>query len=104
MNNTKAYSNIVLLEGVSDTMMPLLGDGTVDFVYIDGAHNYDAIRADINAWLPKVKPGGYIGGHDYGNNEPEEVNGVKKAVDETFGEDIEVFNTGWGSWLHHKER
>ena len=79
-------------------------NGSLDFVYIDGAHNYDAIRADINAWLPKVKPGGYIGGHDYGNNEPEEVNGVKKAVDETFGEDIEVFNTGWGSWLHHKER
>jgi len=79
-------------------------NGSLDFVFIDGAHNYNAIRADIDAWLPKVKPGGYIGGHDYGNNEPGEVNGVKKAVDETFGKEIEVFNSSWGSWLHHKAR
>ena len=75
-------------------------DKSLDFVFIDGAHNYESVKADIQAWLPKVKIGGFIGGHDYGNDEPENVNGVKKAVDEKFNKDITVYNPGWGSWLH----
>jgi hypothetical protein len=75
-------------------------DKSLDFVFIDGSHIYEAVKADIEAWLPKVKVGGYLGGHDYGNqNEP--LNGVKQAVDERFGENIETYNPGWGSWLHH---
>jgi cephalosporin hydroxylase len=74
-------------------------DKSIDFVFIDGSHLYEAVKADIEAWLPKVKVGGYIGGHDYGNhNEP--LNGVQKAVDERFNTDIKTYNTGWGSWLH----
>lgn len=73
-------------------------DRSLDFVFIDGSHLYEAVRADIDAWLPKVKIGGYIGGHDIDG--PEEFNGVRQAVDETFGEDIEIFNKGWASWLH----
>ena len=75
-------------------------DGSLDFVFIDGSHLYDAVKADIEAWLPKVKVGGYLGGHDYGNHH-EPLNGVKQAVDERFGENIETYNPGWGSWLHH---
>jgi len=71
-------------------------NGSLDFVFIDGAHNYNAIRADIDAWLPKVKPGGYIGGHDY------DFKDVKTAVDEAFHEGIEVYNTPWSSWLYRK--
>ena len=75
-------------------------DRSLDFVFIDGSHLYEAVKADIQVWLPKVKFGGFIGGHDYGNqNEP--LNGVKEAVDEAFGEDKRIYNPGWGSWLHH---
>lgn len=75
-------------------------DRSLDFVFIDGSHLYEAVLADIHAWLPKVKIGGFLGGHDYGNqNEP--LNGVKKAVDEVFGEDKRIYNSGWGSWLHN---
>ena len=74
-------------------------DRSLDFVFIDGSHLYEAVKADIQAWLPKVKFGGFIGGHDYGNsNEP--LNGVQRVVDEIFGEDKEIYNSGWGSWLH----
>lgn len=38
---------------------------SLDFVFIDAAHDYDNVCADINAWLPKVKLGGILGGHDY---------------------------------------
>lgn len=55
-------------------------DQTVDFVFIDGDHNYEGIKADIPAWLPKVKNGGVIAGHDYAGFE-----GVRRAVTEAFG-------------------
>ena len=35
-----------------------------DFVFIDGDHRYESVRRDIQAWLPKVRPGGIMGGHD----------------------------------------
>jgi hypothetical protein len=40
-------------------------DGSLDFVYIDANHNLPNVIADINAWLPKVRSGGIIAGHDY---------------------------------------
>ena len=39
-------------------------DGVLDFVYIDADHSYQAVMDDIAAWMPKVKPGGVIAGHD----------------------------------------
>lgn len=50
-----------------------------DLVFIDGDHSYEACKADIIAWLPLVKGGGWIGGHDYGK---ERFPGVTQAVDE----------------------
>lgn len=43
----------------------LYPDGSLDFVYLDAAHDYDNIYADIQAWLPKVKVGGIFGADDY---------------------------------------
>jgi len=40
-------------------------DGTLDFVFIDGDHRYEAVKADIEAWFPKVRAGGVFSGHDY---------------------------------------
>ena len=40
-------------------------DGSVDFCFIDAAHDYESVRRDICAWLPKIRPGGVIAGHDY---------------------------------------
>ena len=40
-------------------------DRSVDFVFIDGDHSYLGVSKDINEWLPKIKPGGWMGGHDY---------------------------------------
>jgi predicted O-methyltransferase YrrM len=54
-------------------------DGYLDFVFIDGAHDYDSVKADIIAWLQKIKSSGWICGHDYGIFE-----GVNQAVDELF--------------------
>lgn len=40
-------------------------DNSLDFVYLDGNHNLLHVIQDLHAWLPKVKSGGIIAGHDY---------------------------------------
>jgi hypothetical protein len=40
-------------------------DGGVDVVWLDGDHSYEGVTADILAWFPKVRPGGFIGGDDF---------------------------------------
>jgi hypothetical protein len=47
----------------------------LDFVFIDADHSYPAVKADIAAWMPKVKVGGWLCGHDY------DLRAVKRAVD-----------------------
>lgn len=54
-------------------------DNYFDLVYIDGNHAYESVKADINAWTSKVKPGGHIGGHDHCTDS------VRTAVQEVFG-------------------
>ena len=62
---------------------------SLDFVYIDGSHDYDSVCVDIEIWLPKLKPGGMIGGHDYTTHET-----VKQAVD-TYFTDLQIIGKSW---------
>lgn len=64
-------------------------------VLIDGDHGYEACKADIAAWLPRVKLGGLLAGDDYASNFP----GVMRAVREAFGESFEVVGTTWRKHL-----
>lgn len=54
-------------------------DESLDFVYVDGSHEYQDIKDDIEAWLPKIKKGGIIAGDDYGVGAHPDV---RRAVDE----------------------
>lgn len=54
-------------------------DGALDLVFIDADHSYEGCKADILAWGPKVRPGGWLMGHDY---HKADFPGVVKAVDE----------------------
>lgn len=50
-----------------------------DIIFIDGDHSYSGTAADIQAWWPRVAPGGYLGGHDFRDDKPF---GVVQAVAE----------------------
>jgi beta-1,4-mannosyl-glycoprotein beta-1,4-N-acetylglucosaminyltransferase len=57
----------------------LYADQSLDWVFIDAAHDYENVKADIQAWLPKIKLGGIISGHDYPHPP------VRQAVSEILG-------------------
>lgn len=99
---------------VSDYVIPLqttsleaaeqFEDGSLDFVHIDASHDYENVLADIKAWYPKVKPGGFITGDDYVSN----WGGVIQAVKEYFtGKSVALLDRGDLTlnkvWLHQKE-
>lgn len=56
-------------------------DRSLDFVYIDGNHRLDHVLADLDAWVPKVRQGGIVAGHDYTERKKTPFIQVKKAVD-----------------------
>ena len=66
---------------------------TFDVVYIDAIHDYEHVSQDIKAWLPLVRKGGYIGGHDYSKK----FDGCIRAVAEAFpGKSVYQFaDTSW---------
>lgn len=51
----------------------------LDWIYIDGAHDYNTVKHDLTSSYPKIKQGGYIMGHDYTTNM---FPGLVRAVDE----------------------
>lgn len=66
------------LKGDSVEMAQHVKDESLDFIFIDADHRYSAVMADLAAWIPKVKPGGIISGHDI------HLSGVFKAVSEVL--------------------
>ena len=104
---------ITVFEGDSREVLPTLKDEYYDIVFIDGGHEYDIVKSDIEHGYKKLKKGGFIviddvsGGYDaydrfnvgelddsllkqdtvqFGDGENIHV-GVLKAVYEFFGKD-----------------
>jgi hypothetical protein len=71
----------------------LYEDASLDFVFLDGDHSYAAVHKDICAWRPKVKQGGFLGGHDYGP--PGLFPGVAQAVHELCDNFVPVAPHSW---------
>lgn len=63
----------------------LLSTTMYDLVFIDADHSYEAVKADIEAWWPKVKIGGILAFHDYDHNGRSWPD-VHKAIHEKFGQ------------------
>ena len=60
----RADSRIRIIRDYSTNAVKLIDDNSLDFVYIDGAHDYDNVYNDVKNWTPKVKERGFIAGHD----------------------------------------
>jgi len=64
----------VRMKAASAEAAPHIPESSLDFVFIDAIHTYEAVKQDIALWASKVRPAGLIAGHDY------RWPGVQKAV------------------------
>jgi predicted O-methyltransferase YrrM len=71
---------ITTIKGSSHDVYTQFEDESIDFLFIDADHSYEAVKKDLKLWYPKVKKGGIISGHDYFWVDAR----VKRAVDEFF--------------------
>ncbi len=85
-NIAKFKNQVIVHEDFSINVAPLAPNHYFDLVYIDAKHQYKDVKEDILAWKDKVRPRGYIAGHDY-----TVWPGVGEAVREILGKPHKTF-------------
>lgn len=60
----RTYNTHIIREASMDAIS-LFDDESLDFVYLDGNHDYEYVLEDITEWSKKVRKGGIVSGHDY---------------------------------------
>jgi hypothetical protein len=80
IKNTYSIKSVINPIRMSSTEASKLYENeSLDFIFIDAAHDYASVKSDIEHWFPKLKKGGYIAGDDYA------WPSVMDAVDDFFG-------------------
>ena len=80
-----------ILHGDSVEMADEIMLGSLDFVFIDGAHHYEGVKRDLIAWSPKLRKGGLFAGHDIDHpRDKRGIWGVRRAVEEFEAEAYET--------------
>jgi len=79
-NKFRGVDYVTIHRGTSLEVAPKFSPNYFDMVYIDANHKYKYVFEDISTWLPKVKKGGILGGHDF------DTKSVREAVLEYFDE------------------
>jgi len=70
---------VKVLKYYSFDIVSTFQDNYFDWIYHDGSHLYKDLKRDLIEWLPKLKEGGIMAGHDYTENYKDAVG---RAVDE----------------------
>jgi hypothetical protein len=83
---------VTLMTRTSVQAAGLFPEGFFDFVYIDAGH--DQAACDLDLWWPKIRPGGFLGGHDYDLVWPEVIRAVDAFV-VAHGLTVSAANYDW---------
>lgn len=103
IRNIERYKNVIPIRETSQEASFRFDNESLDFVYLDGMHTYEHVVADIKAWLPLVRPGGFLCGHDYvdyGDSWAKQWIQVPDAVRDTLGIIPQIYPDS--SWLWRK--
>jgi hypothetical protein len=88
--NIKEINKIIKCKQKSLEAAEYIEDDSLNFVYLDGSHKYEDVVNDIKTWIPKIKKGGILGGHDIMWRD------VALAVQRTIGQpDFTFPDTSW---------
>jgi predicted O-methyltransferase YrrM len=94
INISEVGNKVKTIKSLSHEASNLFEPNSVDVIFIDAGHSYEAVKADIQAWLPKMKPNGIMAGHDFNA-----WHGVNRAVTQIFGKPHKVENDCWFIYL-----
>ena len=98
------YPKALIVIGRAHDVAQWLPDESLDFVFIDGLHSYEGVKQDLEDWVPKVRKGGIVSGHDYYESQSGKL-GVVKAVDEYVAEHgYNLQSTGWDNEAFRDDR
>jgi hypothetical protein len=75
------------VEAAAELRRNMGGARRFGFAFLDADHSRAGLAADIDAWLPLIRPGGWIGGHDHDHPL---FPGVAEAVEAAFGGRVEL--------------
>jgi predicted O-methyltransferase YrrM len=94
LKNTERFPHITHMVATSEQAWNQ-NSKKFDMIFLDANHEYEAVKQDIKTWWPRIKTGGIIAFHDYGHDD---YKGVKRAVDETFG-DLGPYDPANQQWI-----
>ena len=80
------YARVTELQMYSIAAARHVSDESLDFAFIDAQHDKASVTMDIMVWLPKIRAGGRLCGHDYVDKP--KFRGVVDAVDGFFGDRV----------------
>jgi GR25 family glycosyltransferase involved in LPS biosynthesis/predicted O-methyltransferase YrrM len=94
---------VVKLKMTAERAFELIADESVDLVYLDGEHTYEANERYLNLYNPKLKHDGYMCGHDWGFGEPGGTgHSQTEAIRRFFkSEPMDIFQDN--SWVYKKK-
>jgi hypothetical protein len=94
----RTFDSVAFIKEYSDDAASQL-PGEFDFVYIDGNHDFEYVKSDLELYYPLVKHGGILAGHDYSRSFP----GVVEAVDEfAHQHGLKLTEDLWDDWFVKK--
>lgn len=106
--------NCVLIKKFSMDAVKDFEDNSLDFVYIDGGHDFKNVANDIYEWSKKVRISGVVYGHDFKRSKGNYQNAVKDVVPAycyqfeispwfvlgTLGKNDGQYKEGTQSWMY----
>jgi predicted O-methyltransferase YrrM len=78
LKNTAIYGDLIEPHRGESARVAERWSRPLDVLFIDGDHSYEGCSSDLKAWLPFVKPGGWVAFHDSSEA------GVARAISELF--------------------
>jgi hypothetical protein len=102
-NNMRGLKNVRIMQMTSLEAAVALKRETFDMIFIDGSHNYEAVKADILAWQPLLAKGGLLCGHDYEPQFPGLIQAVRELLPNAHlvgSGAIALGNEGFSLWVN----
>ena len=105
-DNLEYYINrdmVIPMQGRSDDtkILEVFEEASIDYIMVDGAHEYEPVMDDITNWFPKLKKTGVMFGDDYGLEAVRQA--TRDALPKAGAEYIGVNSSQEQTWITSKE-